>query len=868
MELRPYQQRALDNIHQEFKSVNSTLLVHATGLGKTVIFSHLAKEYKEKGRIMVLAHMEELVGQAWRKLDRVTGESPDTEMGEWSSNEWGAYKSNIVVGTIQTQISRRGDERRMHKFDPNEFSLLIIDECFVPGTLVDGKKIENIKVGDYIDSYNHNLNRLEKKKVTHCFKNHTKILVKMNLSNGQALYCTPNHPIWSIEKNNYIPAILFDIGSMMLYNRHHEETIYKNELQKLRHRSYLRRSQGQRIRSERKGLLFKGVQQGIQCESKFRNHVQNKSKVCVRTNETQQSNEQSRSKSKSISNSNNYEAQTNNTGGQWSWPYIGRKNACIGFGLENELYPKNKDEKRERLSISLQTGFSECFCKDSNRDRRSFSFESENKGSRQKEREFFEITRVESIEILKSGSTAEFESVCPNGFVYNLEIEENNNYFADGILAHNCHHAASPSYRKVIDYYRQNKNIKILGATATPDRADEKALGEIFESVADEYEIVDAIGDGWLVPIYARPVEVEGLDYSQVRTTAGDLNGADLSKVLEYEEILHKFAWPIIDFSGDKKTLVFTASVAQAERLCEILNRHKPNSAQWVHGGTPKEQRRELWPAYAKGEFQYLVNCGITIEGWDEPGVQVVAIARPTKSRSRYAQMIGRGTRPLDMLVDDCIGSESRKLAIASSIKPHIDILDFVGNSGRHKLVTPADILGGRYEDIEVDGRLVSITERAQQNAIQKAAETGQSVNIEDELDNAQKQLIKEAKESAEKKRREHIKLRAKYSTGIINPFAVFDIQPWREREWNKGRQPTDKQMAFLKQSGVDPAGLSFTHASQIIDQIIKNRTNKLATFKQLKVLQKFKYDTDNVTFKQASEIIDELARNNWKRIG
>ena len=558
MQLRPYQQRALDNIHNEFSKVNSTLLVHATGLGKTIIFSHLAKEYMDKGRIMVLAHMEELVGQAWRKLDTITGETPDTEMGEWSSNEWGAYKSNIVVGTIQTQISKRGDARRFHKFDPKEFSLLIVDEC---------------------------------------------------------------------------------------------------------------------------------------------------------------------------------------------------------------------------------------------------------------------------------------------------------------------HHAASKSYRMVIDYYRQNPNLKVLGVTATPDRADEKALGEIFESVADEYEIQDGIGDGWLVPIYARPVEVEGLDYSQVRTTAGDLNGADLSRILEYEEILHKFAWPIIDFSGDKKTLVFTASVAQAERLCEILNRHKPNSAQWVHGGTPKEQRRELWPAYARGDFQYLVNCGITIEGWDEPGVQIIAMCRPTKSRSRYAQMLGRGTRPLDGLVDGYVGSDARKLAIVSSTKPHIDILDFVGNSGRHKLVTPADILGGRFDDIEIDGRLLSVTERAQQNAIIKAAETGESVNIEDELDIAQKQLLREASEEEEKKRRENIKLRAKYSTGKINPFAVYDIQPWREREWNRGRQPTDKQIAFLKQSGIDPEGLSFTHASQIIDQVVKNRTNKMATFKQIKVLQKFGYDT-NMTFKEAGNIIDELARNNWKRIG
>jgi superfamily II DNA or RNA helicase len=199
------------------------------------------------------------------------------------------------------------------------------------------------------------------------------------------------------------------------------------------------------------------------------------------------------------------------------------------------------------------------------------------------------------------------------------------------LIIDEAHHSAAKSYRKVIDYYRRNKNLKVLGATATPDRADEKALGQIFDSVAFDYEIVDAIDDGWLVPITQQSVVVDGLDYSGIRTTAGDLNGKDLAAVLEFEETLHGFVGPILELSGDRKTLIFAASIAHAERICEILNRHKPKSAEWVHGKTPKEERRDLWPRYAGSDFQYLVNVGVTTEGFDEPSIEIIAICRPTR---------------------------------------------------------------------------------------------------------------------------------------------------------------------------------------------------------------------------------------------
>jgi hypothetical protein len=114
--------------------------------------------------------------------------------------------------------------------------------------------------------------------------------------------------------------------------------------------------------------------------------------------------------------------------------------------------------------------------------------------------------------------------------------------------------------------------------------------------------------------------------------------------------------------------------------------------------------------------------------------------------------------------------------------------------------------------------------------------------------------------------RRNRVLARAKYSTAKVNPFNVLDMEPVREKGWNMGRQPTEKQVAFLASKGVDVAGLSFTHASQIISRLIKNRQEKLATFKQARVLAKFRYDAKNMSFAEASALIDKIAKNGWKR--
>src|SRR5205085_2139697 len=148
------------------------------------------------------------------------------------------------------------------------------------------------------------------------------------------------------------------------------------------------------------------------------------------------------------------------------------------------------------------------------------------------------------------------------------------------------------------------------------------------------------------VPVVQELVKA-AIDFSHIKTTAGDLNGAELSAVMESEGPLHGVAGSAIKLCKDGRTIAFTVSVKQAEMLSGLLNRYKPNSADWVYGKTPKDERRNKVKRFARGDLQFLVNCGCFTHGFDVPETRYILMARPTKSLALYEQMLGRGTRPL-----------------------------------------------------------------------------------------------------------------------------------------------------------------------------------------------------------------------------
>ncbi len=397
------------------------------------------------------------------------------------------------------------------------------------------------------------------------------------------------------------------------------------------------------------------------------------------------------------------------------------------------------------------------------------------------------------------------------------------------VVIDEAHHATARTYRRCIDWYRQNPNCKVLGVTATPDRADEAALGAVFESVAYEYGVLDAINNGWLVPIEQQMVTVGSLDFSNIRTTAGDLNQGDLAEVMEDERNLQGVAVPTVEICGDRRAIVFAATVEQAERLAEILNRYKPDRAAWLCGKTDKDERRRMLADFKAGHLQFVVNVGVLTEGFDDAGVEVVVMARPTKSRALYAQMAGRGTRPAEEVagkLGDIPTAQERCAMIRSSSKPSCLIVDFTGKAGRHKLCCTADILGGNIDDDVV----AEVTRRVREN--------GKPVDMTEELAKVKAEV--EERKKREAASRAGLQARAQFLVTKIDPFNEWDITPVQERGWDRHRHFTPKQaQVLLERIGVNPEKIPYGQGKQLLDEYFRRVQGGYASLKQASLLKK-----------------------------
>jgi superfamily II DNA or RNA helicase len=326
------------------------------------------------------------------------------------------------------------------------------------------------------------------------------------------------------------------------------------------------------------------------------------------------------------------------------------------------------------------------------------------------------------------------------------------------VIVDEAHHTPAVSYRNVLGYFGRNPQLKVLGVTATAQRSDRLALGQVFFSVAFRYGIEQAVADGWLVPVSQQVVKVEGLDFSKVRTIAGDFHEGELETILTEEKILHRVAAPVAEIAGSRSALVFCCSVKHAELMAAVLDRYKPGSSAWLSGATPLEKRREVVQKYKAGQIQFLCNCALMLEGFDAPCTALVVMARPTKSPVLYQQVLGRGTRPLPGTIDHLPTPAERQTAIAASAKPNMVALDFVGNAGKHKIVLASDILGGKWgAPVQAYARQI-LAEETQDRPVAVAEALDRA---EAELD-----LLEE-----EKERRRLITANATYHTREVSPF-------------------------------------------------------------------------------------------------
>lgn len=421
------------------------------------------------------------------------------------------------------------------------------------------------------------------------------------------------------------------------------------------------------------------------------------------------------------------------------------------------------------------------------------------------------------------------------------------------IVIDEAHHAISKSYREVVAHYRKNPRCKILGVTATPDRGDGKGLGRVFEDCAYSYDLREATHDGWLVPIRQTIVDVDGLDFSGIKKAAGDFNGRQLSEVMTYERNLHGVASPTIELIKDRPTIVFTSSVAHAERLSEIFNRHRRGMSEWVCGKTDRPSRRATLGRFMSGETQVICNVGVLVEGFDAPHAACVVVAKPTGSRSRYAQMVGRGTRPLPQTVDLHPTADGRVWAIAQSAKPDCLVIDFAGNAGRHKLISAVDLIGTDL-DPEVAERTRQISRGNPEEPLEEIIE-----RAEEEIEAERKEAERKAAEWVEK--RKAIRAKATYKTRGVDPFTLTNIA---RPSASEPSLPSPKHMELLEKNGIDHRGMDGREAGALCKEIVRRHKIGQCTIKQAQLLNRYHLPT-KIGKRTAGALIDAIAGNGWK---
>lgn len=242
-----------------------------------------------------------------------------------------------------------------------------------------------------------------------------------------------------------------------------------------------------------------------------------------------------------------------------------------------------------------------------------------------------------------------------------------------------AHHAPADTYRRVMDVLRHfNPELIVVGLTATPVRADATAMATAgFTSIAYSKSILDLMRDGYLADIRMLRVDMD-VDLDGVHTQAGDLNNSELRDLLAQPPVMAEMvdAWKA---NCGERTLCFAVDVEHAERLAATF-RARGVSAEMVCGETPVDERRDRIERFQRGGFDVLANVGIASEGYDDPTLPAIMLARPTKSQTLYIQMAGRGTR-------------------LAPGKERMTLLDFAYNTSRHSIVQLPHLFG--FDDLE-----------------------------------------------------------------------------------------------------------------------------------------------------------------------
>ena len=492
----------------------------ATGMGKSVVIADVVEcALMREMRVLILAHRKEIVEDLYTAVLNYCN----------LKTEWGNVQIAIEMAeqrapkgclVVSASIASLKGARMKAVLDDLKPGLIITDECFPAGTLVDGKPIEQYKVGDMVRSFNHETNAVEMKQVKQLFCKPANNMVRVNLSNGESIICTAGHPFF--DGVEYTPAINMT-GRNVVAHRRTMQHVKDNRtnmrgLQYSVHREVMEHRQnpvllegvcessgekqaksgedellhlrgGSEVRgtscvlyeskcsAEGESLLHDRVQGCIREKKCIGSSVRDEQEVCLCPNEDEEPYDESGIRGENETVLFGKKVQTARRKRYWRH-YAGERSLFCNW-ISERISSKNKGcvgIVRENAT-RLQSGFSGCSHEGGCGDRWEQPQWKNAQGTGREENTCFELIRVDSVEVLERASGHGYGELCSDNNVYNIEVEGNHNYFVNDILVHNCHHCVATQYQTIYEYCGVNRGeCYHVGFTATDYRLDEKAL--------------------------------------------------------------------------------------------------------------------------------------------------------------------------------------------------------------------------------------------------------------------------------------------------------------------------------------------------------------------------------------------------------
>lgn len=624
--LRPYQEKAVATALAH----DNGILVLPTGAGKSLVIAGIVSALP--GKTIILQPSREILESNYEKIQHFGFEDAKIFSASLGIKEIG----KATFATIGTVISKVDLFR--------DVETVIIDECFVRGTKIDGKNIEDIRVGDYIRSYNHNINQIELKKVLNikCRKAPEKLYC-VDIQ-GVSITSTGNHPYYVIGQG-YIAARDLLPGDEILY-------AIKKEFNQDTPMHLLQQASN----SKKLSPILEVQNKRIPLSQGMRS--QGGRKKFFPTDDTEQSYAEFRDTNEDVGQSKANRSQAINTRRQWNRAINGSENAMgsIRRRLVYGILGENLSEATY-VSSSLQDRYSEPQTEDSTRG--GWKQPLQSKISGQQETEIVGIARVENVTVQKRGHNRRFTNGNIYNYVYNLEVEGNNNYFANDVLVHNCH-LVNAKGGQYLDFIAAIKPKKIIGLTATPYRLHSNSFGsqikmltrtrpKVFKDIIHVTQTQELIENNFLCnPDFISTIDGEK-KRGMLRPNSNGSNFTD-SSVQQYLQAININAHIIASVTealaaGSKHILAFTESIADSGFVLRELE-NKGIAVATVSSETKNRERTHLIKDFKAGIIQVMVNVGVLTTGFDFPELDCLVIGRPTMSLALWYQMVGRCVRP------------------------------------------------------------------------------------------------------------------------------------------------------------------------------------------------------------------------------